>query len=63
MRFPMCLVKLVKIWLNFIHICIHVKYGIVHLLKYCITMLVVGGSPPVAYGEVHHVPDQWVCHW
>jgi hypothetical protein len=58
----MCLVKLVKIWLNFIHIRMHVKYGIVHLIKYCITMLVVGGSPRVAYGEVRRVPDQWVYH-
>jgi hypothetical protein len=31
-RFPICLVKLVEIWLNFLHIRIHVKHGIVPLL-------------------------------
>jgi hypothetical protein len=31
-RFPNCLVKLVKIWLDFLHIRIHVKHGIVPLL-------------------------------
>jgi hypothetical protein len=31
MRFPICLVKLVEIWLGFLHICIHVKIGIVPL--------------------------------
>jgi hypothetical protein len=31
-RFPICLVKLVEIWLDFLHICIQVKYGIVSLL-------------------------------
>jgi hypothetical protein len=32
MRFPICLVKLVKIWLDFLHVCVHVKHGIVLLL-------------------------------
>jgi hypothetical protein len=32
MRFPISLVKLVEIWLDFLHIRIHVKYGIVPLL-------------------------------
>jgi hypothetical protein len=32
MRFPICLVNLVEIWLDFLHIRIHVEHGIVSLL-------------------------------
>jgi hypothetical protein len=32
MRFPISLVKLVEIWLDFLHIRIHIKHGIVPLL-------------------------------
>jgi hypothetical protein len=31
-RFPICLVGFIKIWLDHLHICIHVKHGIVLLL-------------------------------
>jgi hypothetical protein len=27
--FPKCLVKHLKIWLDFLHVCVHVKHGIV----------------------------------
>jgi hypothetical protein len=32
MRFPICLVKLVEIWLDVLHVHIHVRHGIVPLL-------------------------------
>jgi hypothetical protein len=30
--FPICLVKHVEIWLDFLHVCVHVKHGVVPLV-------------------------------
>jgi hypothetical protein len=30
--FPICLIKHLEIWLDFLHVCVHVKHGIVLLI-------------------------------
>jgi hypothetical protein len=32
MRCPICFVKLLKIWFDFLHVCVHIKHEIVPLL-------------------------------